>query len=431
MRFSSPSCAPFDVISSPLENPVSRTPIVQDICDALDARHDAVEAWLANERGKSPPHIYTSVDIRHSGLKLAPVDTNLFPAGFNNLSQAGGGRAVEQFRDFLASRYPDTKRILIIPENHTRNLAYLDNLHRLAKLLEEAGAEVRIGSLTAEAGTPLQLTSLSGHAVEELPIARKGDRLVAEDGFTPDLIVANNDFTPGVPEILKKLSQPIVPPATLGWHRRRKTIHFTAYNKLAERFAEVIGIDPWLISTQFHRCGMVDFGERAGIECVALGVERVLHAVRRKYEEHGIAEEPYVFIKADSGTYGMGIMTARAGDDLFAMNKKVRNKMDVIKEGVQNSEVIIQEGVPTVDRVDGQSAEPMIYLVDGVPVGGAWRVNDQRDQFGNLNATGMRFTGMCDESERDSAREKVRSCHFRVFGMVAQLAAFAAAQEEY
>ena len=27
-----------------------------------------------------------SVDLRNSGFKLAPVDTNLFPGGFNNLN---------------------------------------------------------------------------------------------------------------------------------------------------------------------------------------------------------------------------------------------------------------------------------------------------------------------------------------------------------
>jgi glutamate--cysteine ligase len=30
----------------------------------------------------------TSVDLRNAGFKLAPVDTNLFPGGFNNLNPA-------------------------------------------------------------------------------------------------------------------------------------------------------------------------------------------------------------------------------------------------------------------------------------------------------------------------------------------------------
>jgi len=30
--------------------------------------------------------VYCSVDLRNAGFKLAPVDTNLFPGGFNNLS---------------------------------------------------------------------------------------------------------------------------------------------------------------------------------------------------------------------------------------------------------------------------------------------------------------------------------------------------------
>jgi glutamate--cysteine ligase len=32
--------------------------------------------------------LFGSVDLRNAGFKLAPVDTNLFPGGFNNLNPA-------------------------------------------------------------------------------------------------------------------------------------------------------------------------------------------------------------------------------------------------------------------------------------------------------------------------------------------------------
>ena len=54
----------------------------QRILDAMPA----IEHWL---RGQWQDHVvpfYCSVDLRNSGFKLAPVDTNLFPGGFNNLS---------------------------------------------------------------------------------------------------------------------------------------------------------------------------------------------------------------------------------------------------------------------------------------------------------------------------------------------------------
>jgi glutamate--cysteine ligase len=46
----------------------------------------AIERWFRLEWMEHTPPFYTSVDLRNSGFKLAPVDTNLFPGGFNNLT---------------------------------------------------------------------------------------------------------------------------------------------------------------------------------------------------------------------------------------------------------------------------------------------------------------------------------------------------------
>jgi glutamate--cysteine ligase len=406
------------------------------IIDRLDAimekRHADIEDWLHAQRNVKPPFFYTSVDLRHSGAKLSPVDTNLFPAGFNNISPAARGRAIRLIRGRLGEISPKPTRVLIVPENHTRNLFYLENLAVLAELVRAAGAEVRIGSLTAT--EPLALTSQSGRPVAESVLLRQGDVLATADGFTPDFVLLNNDCTAGPPALLEGIRQPVEPPFKLGWYNRRKTEHFRAYDEIAQEFAVAFGFDPWLISAAFHRCGVVNFEERTGIECVALGVEKVLHTIRRKYEEHGIRETPYVYIKADSGTYGMGIMTVTSGDELLEINKKTRNKMGTIKEGTANTEVIIQEGIPTIERAQGAIAEPMIYLIDGVPVGGAYRVNEQRDVFANLNAPGMRFVGMCDEGEcGDEVKNSIETpkCNFGVFGLIAALAALAAGREVY
>jgi glutamate--cysteine ligase len=225
------------------------------------------------------------------------------------------------------------------------------------------------------------------------------------------------------------VAQPIVPRPSLGWHRRRKSIYFEAYAKLAHEFAIAFAIDPWLISTEQHKCGRVNFGERQGLECVAMGVEKVLHKIRAHYARYGITDEPYVYVKSDSGTYGMGIMTVKSGDEILEINKKVRNKMNVIKEGVHSTEVIIQEGVPTIDTVENAPAEPMLYLVDGHAVGGAYRVNDARDAQNNLNATGMRFVGMCDEGEAGNVA--MPECTFGALGLIGALASLAAQREEY
>lgn len=406
--------------------------IIQALSETLKEKEELINQWLDARFEETPPSFYSSVDLRHSGTKLVPVDTNLFPAGFNNLSPAACIRAVAQVKAFVARQSLPIKRVLIIPENHTRNLGYLDNLNALAGILADAGLEVRLGSLTADMGEPLVLEGSNGREMTQCPLAKEGNLLCTEKGYVPDLVVVNNDMTGGSPDILRGVTQTIVPAVGQGWYRRKKSIHSDAYREVAYSFASLLDIDPWLIKAAHHKCGRISFKERKGIECVAIGVEKVLRQVKEKYDEYGVCDEPYVFVKADSGTYGMGIMTVRSGEEVYEINKKARNKMNVIKEGVQSTEVIIQEGVPTIDEIDGNRAEPMMYMVDGECVGGAYRVNEERDQYGNLNAKGMRFHGMCDEEEPEGASHThVSHCNFGVFGLIAKLATLAAAREEY
>lgn len=402
---------------------------ILDFLRELRALHaQRIEQWLEDRREDAAPYITTSVDIRHCGSRMVPVDTNLYPAGFNNLSRAGEARAIQGLRQYFQTRMPDAKRILIVPENHTRNLNYLESLWRLQYMLSEAGLQVAIGNLGAEAGKLVELTSASGKELVQEPLVREGDRVQTESGFVPDFVLLNNDLTSGIPKRLEGITQPVCPPLSTGWYRRRKSTHFAAYRELAEEFASEFRFDPWLISALFYKCGMINFQAREGLDCLAKGVDCVLEAVARKYAEYGIKEEPYVFVKADSGTYGMGIMTVRSGAEMLELNKKARNKMQVIKEGTVNSEVIIQEGVPTIDKVDGSPAEPVIYMIDGQPVGGLYRVNVNRDAKDNLNAAGMTFAGMCDEKEDGDV--SMTRCHMRSFGLIASIAALAAARED-
>ena len=89
-----------------------------------------------------------------------------------------------------------------------------------------------------------------------------------------------------------------------------------------------------------------------------------LEEVREKYRQHGITETPFAIVKADAGTYGMGVMTVRDSEEMRGLNRKQRNKMAVVKEGLEVTEVIIQEGVPTHKDVDGAAAEPIVYMMD-------------------------------------------------------------------
>ena len=48
----------------------------------------AIERWFRLEWMEHTPPFYCAVDVRNAGFKLAPVDTNLFPDGWNVLTPA-------------------------------------------------------------------------------------------------------------------------------------------------------------------------------------------------------------------------------------------------------------------------------------------------------------------------------------------------------
>src|SRR6478752_9718571 len=115
-----------------------------DLERQLIASQIEVEQWL---RGKWQEHsapFYCSVDLRNSGFKLAPVDTNLFPGGFNNLSPEMLPLAVQAAMAAIEKYCPDAKNLLLIPERHTRNTFYLQNVARLMQIFRQTGLNVRL-----------------------------------------------------------------------------------------------------------------------------------------------------------------------------------------------------------------------------------------------------------------------------------------------
>ncbi len=395
-----------------------------------------IEQWLRAQWQEHTPPFYTSVDLRNAGFKLAPVDTNLFPGGFNNLNPEFLPLCVQAAMAVIEKICPEACNLLLVPENHTRNLFYLQNVARLASVLRHAGLNVRIGSLLPEITAPTRLDLPDGQVLTLEPLRRlgQGGRRLGLDGFDPCTILLNNDLSAGIPALLQDLhEQHLLPPLHAGWHVRRKSHHFAAYHSVARDFSAAIGIDPWLIDPGFGVCGRINFHERTGEECLAANVDALLEKTRTKYREYGVTEQPFVIVKADAGTYGMGIMTVHDASEVKSLNRKQRNKMSVGKEGLQVTEVIIQEGVPTFETVDDGVAEPVIYMIDRYVVGGFYRVNTSRGRDENLNAPGMRFEPLAfdtgcslpDASQSPDAPPN----RFYAYGVVARLAMLAAALE--
>jgi glutamate--cysteine ligase len=391
-----------------------------------------IEHWFRQQWQDHTAPFYTSVDLRNAGFKLAPVDTNLFPGGFNNLREDFQNHCIHAAMSAVESVCPDTRQFLLIPENHTRNQYYLQNVANLACILQKAGFSIRIGSLLPEIDKPTPITLDSGHTLLLEPLVRQGSRLTVE-GFDPCAILLNNDLTAGIPDILKGLSQKIVPPLFAGWHQRRKSRHFEAYNRVVNAFSEVAKIDPWLINPLFDHASNVDFASPASQEELAHKAEVLLNQVAEKYREHDVKEAPFLIMKADAGTYGMGIMTIRSPQDVLNLNRKQRNKLSVIKDGHGVSEVLLQEGVYTFETVDSQVAEPVVYMMGHFVVGGFYRVHGDRGLDENLNAPGARFISFPFENPTIAPEQNqspdANPNRFYTYGVVARLAMLAASVE--
>ena len=415
-------------LTTALTGPINE--LEQRILDSMPA----IERWFRLEWMEHTPPFYTSVDIRNAGFKLAPVDTNLFPGGWNNLTQEMLPLAVQAAMAAIEKICPEARNLLVIPENHTRNTFYLSNVSQLQRIFQMAGLNVRIGSISPEITENTSITLPNGEAVLLEPVIRSKRRLGLKD-FDPCTILLNNDLSAGIPGILEDLhEQFLLPPLHAGWSVRRKSQHFASYEEVAKRFGKLLGIDPWLINPMFNQCGEVNFADGTGLECLKSNTDALLTKIRRKYKEYGIQEKPFVVIKADNGTYGMGIMTVRDIKDLEALNRKTRNKMSVIKDGQEVSEVIIQEGVLTHEQINDAVAEPVVYMMDRYVVGGFYRVHAERGIDENLNAPGASFVPLAFEQSAHTPQPGAKAGasapnRFYMYGVIGRLAMLAASYE--
>ena len=191
-----------------------------------------IEHWLRSQWQEHATPFYASVDLRNSSFKLAPVDTNLFPGGFNNLNPDFHPLCVQAAMAAVEKICADARGVLLIPENHTRNMPYLQNVAALRTILRNAGMNVRIGSLLSDLTAPTEIELPDGGMLKLEPLKRSGNRIGVDD-FDPCVVLLNNDLSASVPDILLNLEQSMLPPLHAGWFTRRKSNHFAAYRDVA------------------------------------------------------------------------------------------------------------------------------------------------------------------------------------------------------
>ena len=394
------------------------------------AKQIDIESWFRKQWQQTPAPLTSSVDVRNAGFKVAPVDTNLYPAGFNNLNTEFHPMCIQAAQSIICESMPGCKKIMLVPENHTRNPFYFESLSVLQDIFQNAGFDVRIGSLRDDQIAPETYRLESGKTLTYHPTKRINNRLCIGD-FSPCLILLNNDLSDGVPEKLQNLEQWVRPSEHLGWDKRFKSDHFSHYAKVVNEFCQHVDIDDWQIAPLFSTFVDIDFKRRESDQALADAVDKLLGEIQQKYTVHKINDAPYVVVKADAGTYGMGILMVHSGAELLSLNRKQRNKMAKGKGNKQIERVILQEGVPTLEswQTNDAVAEPVIYMIGHHVIGGFYRVHTGRGPNENLNAPGMHFEPLAFAKPCNYPKENDCQNRFYIYGVIARLAALAAARE--
>jgi len=394
----------------------------------------AIERWFRLEWMEHTPPFYSSVDIRNAGFKLSPVDTNLFPGGWNNLTPEMLPLAVQAAMAAIEKICPEARNLLVIPENGKHSPFYMENLLQLQRIFNMAGLNVRLGSIDPAVKKTTTVELRSGETMTLEPVIRGKRRLGLKD-FDPCTILLNNDLSAGVPGILEEIfEQYLLPPLHAGWPTRRKSTHFKAYEEVAKRLGKLMGVDPWLINPLFDKCEQVDLAQDKGLECLRSQVDVVLARVRRKYKEYGIKEKPFVVVKADHGTHELGIVTVRDANDMLALCDRIRTLADGRAKPLQAHDFMVQEGVLTQERVNDAVAEPVIYTMDRYVVGGFYRVHAARGVDEALNAPGSGYVPLAFEHSTQLPQPGVKPGasvpnRFYTYGVVGRLAMLASSYE--
>ena len=394
----------------------------------------AIERWFRLEWMEHTPPFYSSVDVRNAGFKLAPVDTNLYPGGWNNLTPEMLPLAVQAAMAAIEKICPEARNLLVIPENGQPSSFYLANLAQLQRIFNMAGLNVRLGSIDPAIKKNTSFELQNGDHVTLEPVVRSKRRLGLKD-FDPCTILLNNDLSAGVPGILEETyEQYLLPPLHAGWPTRRKSTHFKCYEEVAKRLGKLLGVDPWLIYPLFDRCENVNLDQDSGFDALQTQVDSVLTRVKRKYKEYGIKEKPFVVVKADHGTHELGIVTVRDAMDMGSLQERIKALNKGRKTPHLPHDFMVQEGVLTQERVNDAVAEPVVYMMDRYVVGGFYRVHAGRGIDENLNAPGAGFVPLAFEHSAQLPQPGVKPGasvpnRFYMYGVVGRLAMLAASYE--
>jgi Glutamate-cysteine ligase len=119
---------------------------------------------------------------------------------------------------------------------------------------------------------------------------------------------------------------------------------------------------------------------------------------------------------------------------LLLPEPQVRSRLGAVVSGREVGDVILQEGVPTYERVNDAVAEPVVYMIDRYVVGGFYRVNAERGADESLSTPGASFVPLAfaesGQMPKLGAKPGVSAPNrFYMYGVIARLAMVAASYE--
>ncbi len=394
--------------------------------DQICKNKSKVEEWYLNQaKGLSFP-IYSSFDIRDSGMKVTPVDANIFPAGFNNICDVDKENAPVIFKQYLQEKYPELRQLVVLAEEHTANTYYWENVYTIKNLIESAGYQVRV-AIPRDLEEPLTVTSAHGHSLIVFGSKKVGNKIQV-DGVEPELIINNNDFSNDYSEWADQLEIPVNPHFKMGWYWRRKEAFFRNYNQLVQDFAHLIEVPAIVLQIKTESYRGFDINLEASRLDLAHKVDLFIETLAEDYKKADISVKPFVFVKNSSGTYGLGVTKVESGDEIRNWNYKLRKKMKAAKGGGGFDEVIIQEGIPTKYVGDYGTAEPAIYMVGQKLCGGFLRSHSQKGPSDSLNSPGAVYKRLCiSDLKVDTSKCPMEN----VYGWAAKIGMLAIAREFY
>ena len=363
---------------------------VHEYSQILESKREQITAWMTKKRSEVPIPIYGSVDVRDAGWKVAVVDANHFPAGFNNVSKEDEPHLAALLKNHISRLKSECKWVHLYPESHTRNAGYIENVATLQRLITLSGFRCTVGSpeLSAHGSLagisgPLQLSRV------ELKLENGTEELFVE-GERPCLILLNNDLTEGIVPGLS--ANNVSPPPSMGWHRRRKSEHYVCLQKYVDEIAQLLEIDSWHLMANWFVSENKCLEKETCRVALAKEVDGFIEDIRVKYKSLGVEREPVVFVKNDRGTYGLGIMAVKAGKELLELSNRKMKKLMYSKGGADVENFLIQEGVPTLLTEEGGApVEPVVYLVDGEAASWFYRINEKKGDMDNLNSPSAEF----------------------------------------